>query len=188
MKVAIHICCGPCAVYTMECLIREGHHVTGFWYNPNIHPYVEYIKRLDSLKRLAESENYDMVYDETYDLDGFLKMVASNPTEPHRCRKCYGLRLNRTAEFAAENGMDFFTTTLTVSPHQDHEIIREIGTEAGRKYGVEYRYCDFRDGYRQGHEKARAMGQYMQQYCGCVYSERDRFIDMKPEKILRRFS
>ncbi len=148
---------------------------------------MEYTKRLMSLKKYSEMVGLKIIYDDSYDLEEFLKRIADNPVEPYRCFECYTMRLNRAAQRAAENGFKEFTTTLTVSIYQDHNLIRDIGEEVAKKHRVSFVYFDFRDGYRQGHNKAREMGLYMQQYCGCVYSERDRFIDMKPEKIVRKY-
>ena len=188
MRIAVHICCGPCAVYPVEQWFKQNHIITGFWYNPNIHPFVEYIRRLKSLKRFSALMDLKIIYDDSYDLDNFLLETASTPTEPERCYKCYTMRLARTAEFAREEGFDFFTTTLTVSPYQKHDIIKDIGRKMAEKNNIEFLYHDFRDGYRQGRSEARELGLYLQRYCGCIYSERDRFIDMKPEKIIEKYA
>ncbi|MBD3234323.1 MAG: hypothetical protein GF315_11425 [candidate division Zixibacteria bacterium] len=185
--IVIHICCAACAVYPVEKLVKDGYSVTGFWYNPNIHPYVEYTKRLQSLKHYSELIDLDTVYDESYDLDEFLRQVSSNPSVPERCYHCYRMRLQRTAEFTKQEGLELFTSTLSVSPYQNHNLLIAVANEAAKRVGVKFKYIDFREGYRQGHNKARELGLYMQKYCGCIYSERDRFIDMKPENIVKKF-
>ncbi|PJA29437.1 MAG: hypothetical protein CO189_02145 [candidate division Zixibacteria bacterium CG_4_9_14_3_um_filter_46_8] len=183
-KLAVHICCGPCAVYPIDEWAKEGYDVTGFWYNPNIHPYIEYSKRLESLKRFAGLKELGIAYDESYDLDCFLKKVASSPSEPERCYHCYQMRLSRTAEFAREEGYDLFTTTLSVSPFQKHDLLKEIGNKVADQNGIRFLYQDFRSGYREGRLQAREMGLYLQKYCGCIYSERDRFITIKTKVSL----
>ncbi|MBD3168519.1 MAG: hypothetical protein GF307_03480 [candidate division Zixibacteria bacterium] len=186
-RIALHICCAPCAVHTTEHLSNEGYDVVGFWYNPNIHPYVEFVKRLFSLKKFSDRTGVPVIYDESYDLDDFLRNISDNTEEPFRCMKCYAMRLSRVAEMARDEGLGYFTSTLTVSPYQDHNIIKKIGKEVGEKHGIEYIYFDFRDGFREGQRKAREMGLYMQKYCGCIFSERDRFMDMTTEKIIKKF-
>ncbi|MCP4634284.1 MAG: epoxyqueuosine reductase QueH [candidate division Zixibacteria bacterium] len=187
MKLAVHFCCGPCAVYPLEQWEKQGHEIVGYWYNPNIHPYTEYIKRLDSLMKLSNLKDLNVNYNDSYDLDLFLSEVAGAPTEPERCIKCYALRLRQTARYAANEGCDAFTTTLTLSPYQKHEVIKEIGKKMGDENHIEFVYQDYRQGYRGGYNRARDMGLYMQQYCGCIYSERDRFMEMNREKIIKKF-
>ena len=114
-----------------------------------------------------------LIVDESYGLRPFVKAVAADID--HRCRYCYACRLDRTARYAAENGFESFTTTLLISPYQDHDLIRSLGEQMGKKYGVAFLYRDFRPGFRDGQAKARALGFYMQKYCGCIFSEEDRY-------------
>ncbi len=173
MNILVHICCGPCSVYPFEKLAEEGHQLTGYWYNPNIQPYKEYKARLVSLKNLEKVREFDMVYNDSYDLERYLNAVM--PDLENRCRYCYELRLTETAKHASENGFDAFTTTLLVSPYQKHVWIREVGAELESRFGVKFLPVDFTPGYREGKQKAYDMGQYMQKYCGCIFSERDRY-------------
>ena len=145
-----------------------------FWYNPNIHPYIEYKTRRDCLKEYAKKVGAELVVKEDYGLDEFCKNVASDI--PNRCANyCYPKRLSEAARYASENGYDAFTTTLLVSPYQKHEIIKEVGEALAKQFGIKFLYRDFRVGFREGQEKARAEGLYMQKYCGCIFSEEDRY-------------
>ena len=169
----LHICCAPCSVSCIRQLREEGVEPVGFWYNPNIHPYLEYKARRDTLKDYAKSIGMELVVMEEYGLRQFVQSVAEDIE--HRCRYCYTSRLEETARFAAQQGFTHFTTTLLVSPYQDHEGICVYSEELERKYGLQFLYRDFRPGFRLGQQKAREAGLYMQKYCGCVFSEEDRY-------------
>jgi len=144
-----------------------------FWYNPNIHPYQEYRARRDTLVDYAASIGLELVVREEYGLRDFVRAVAGDID--HRCAHCYTCRLEETARYAAENGFTHFSTTLLVSPYQDHEGICRTAEALAARYGVAFLYRDFRVGFRQGQAQARALGLYMQKYCGCVFSEEDRY-------------
>ena len=169
----LHICCAPCSVSCLEQLAEEGIAPTGFWYNPNIHLYQEYKSRRDTLIDYAEKINLPLLIQDEYGLDRFTKAVSGDIA--NRCAYCYAIRLDETARVAKEQGFTAFSTTLTVSPYQNHDLIREIGEKAGKKHGVEFRYFDFAKGFRDGQNKARELGMYLQKYCGCVYSEEERY-------------
>ena len=156
----LHCCCAPCSVRCIEDLRGEGIEPTAYWYNPTIHPYQEYKARRDTLVSYASTIAMALVVDEDYGLRPFVQAVASDID--HRCRYCYACRLDRTARYAAENGFDGFSTTLLISPYQDHELIRTLGETMAQKYGIPFLYRDFRPGFRDGHEKAKALGFYMQ--------------------------
>jgi predicted adenine nucleotide alpha hydrolase (AANH) superfamily ATPase len=175
MKILLHICCAPCAIYPFRKLVADGYEVTAFWYNPNIHPYTEYKNRLDSVRLSEKLHQWEIQYLDEYELEKFLKAASDNPEFGVRCRHCYRMRLERAAEFAKANGFEVLTTTLSVSPHQDHSLIKEEGERAAEKFGVRFHYQDFTSGYREAHEQATEKGLYMQKYCGCIYSERDRY-------------
>lgn len=178
MKLLMHTCCAPCSVYCIETLRNEGIEPTLYWYNPNIHPYMEYRTRRDTLKEYAESINASVIFEEEYGLDNFCKNVI-NDLE-NRCKNyCYKVRLEQTAKYAKENGYDTITTTLLVSPYQKHEILKEQAEEIAKKYGLNFLYRDFRVGFREGQAKARELGLYMQKYCGCVFSEQTANYDHK---------
>ena len=170
MKLLLHTCCAPCSVYCIDELKCEDIEPTIYWYNPNIHPYKEYKARRDCLKEYTKSINVKAIFEEEYGLKEFCKNVVSDLE--NRCSNyCYRVRLEQTAKYAKENGYDAFSTTLLVSPYQKHEALKEIGEELAKKYGIEFIYRDFRIGFREGQNKAREIGLYMQKYCGCIFSE-----------------
>ena len=174
MKLLMHTCCAPCSVYCIESLRNEDIEPTLYWYNPNIHPYIEYKKRRDTLKEYSEMIEIKTIFEENYGLKEFCKNVIEDIE--NRCLNyCYKVRLEQTAKYAKEQGYDSFTTTLLVSPYQKHDKIIEIGNKLAEKYGLKFLYRDFRVGFREGQNKARELGLYMQKYCGCVFSEEDRY-------------
>lgn len=173
MKLLLHICCAPCSVMCIEKLREENIDITGFWYNPNIHPYTEYKARRDCLSEYSKVINLDVIYMEEYGLRNFTKNVINNLD--NRCTYCYTIRLDETAKYAKENGYDAFCTTLLISPYQNHQKIIEIGNKIADKYGIKFYYYDFRPYFREGQNKAREMSFYMQKYCGCIFSEEERY-------------
>ena len=173
MSLLLHICCAPCSVACIKMLREEGVEPTGFWYNPNIHPYLEYQARRDTLRQYARDIGLALREEDFYGLRQFTAAVAQD--SDHRCRYCYSCRMERTARYAAENGFTQFSTTLLVSPYQDHEGICAAAEMLAERYGVELLYRDFRPGFRQGQAKARELGLYMQKYCGCIFSEEERY-------------
>lgn len=170
----MHTCCAPCSVYCIDCLRGEGIEPTLFWYNPNIHPYIEYKTRRDCLKDYARQVDAKLIIDEEYGLDEFCRNVVSDIE--NRCvNYCYRKRLTETVRYAAKHGYDSFTTTLLVSPYQKHEELKKVCEELADLAGIEFVYRDFRVGFREGQTKARELGLYMQKYCGCIFSEEDRY-------------
>lgn len=167
MKLLLHMCCGPCSVYPVSVLQEEGMELMGLFYNPNIHPKEEYIKRRENVEKFSEIKNLPMEY-----IDEFKQDVWElyGGTEDQRCNMCYSIRLDEAAAFAKEKGFDAFTTTLLVSPYQKHELIKELGEKFAQKHGVKFYYKDFRPGFRQGQQQAREMGLYRQKFCGCIVS------------------
>jgi predicted adenine nucleotide alpha hydrolase (AANH) superfamily ATPase len=178
-KVLIHVCCAHCAAYTVEHWRHEGYDVNGFWYNPNIHPYTEHQQRLQSMKSLAKQMDMPLIVVDEYDIIEYFRRVAGH--EEERCRHCFDLRLGKTAETAREKGYDAFTTTLLISPHQKHELIKEIGGKAAGEKEVKFLYADLRKRYSDSRHITKPMDLYRQQYCGCVYSEWERYRE-KQEK------
>jgi predicted adenine nucleotide alpha hydrolase (AANH) superfamily ATPase len=176
MKILLHICCAPCSVYPLEVLAATAQQVRGFFFNPNIHPYQEYLRRAASLEAYAAQVGLPVIWDRAYPLEEFLRRVAFRETE--RCRFCYYTRLHATARVAKAGKFDAFTSTLLYSKFQKHELLQELGQQVSREVGVPFHYEDFRQGWVIGQERARELGLYKQQYCGCIFSERDRF--MKP--------
>ncbi|MCM8779572.1 MAG: epoxyqueuosine reductase QueH [Candidatus Omnitrophica bacterium] len=170
-KLLLHTCCAPCLIYPLERLKAKGFSVTGFFYNPNIHPFSEYKNR----KQALESLNEDVVYPE-YLPQEFFREINGKEVNPGRCFLCWQLRLKKTAKEARQKGFQGFSTTLLVSPYQDQEALKDIGNKAAKDEGVEFYYEDFRPGFRQAHNKAKEQGIYCQKYCGCIYSEIERFV------------
>ena len=173
MKLLLHTCCAPCSVHCIDSLRAEGIEPTLFWYNPNIHPYQEYKARRDTLKSYAASIGAALLVREEYGLRPFVRAVAGDLN--HRCAYCYARRLEETARYAELHGFDAISTTLLISPYQDHEAIVETGERLAGAYGLEFLYRDFRPGFRSGQARARELGLYMQKYCGCVFSEEERY-------------
>ena len=174
MKLLMHTCCAPCSVYCIDSLRGEGIEPTVYWYNPNIHPYMEYKSRRDCLKEYTQSIGVQAIFEEEYGLDKFCENVIGNLKT--RCTDyCYRVRLEQTAKYAKEHGFDTITTTLFVSPYQKHEELKQILEEIAKKYELNFLYRDFRVGFREGQAKARELGLYMQKYCGCIFSEEMRY-------------
>lgn len=174
MKLLLHTCCAPCSVYCIQSLRSENIEPTVYWFNPNIHPYMEYKARRDTLKQYINTIGVKGIFNENYGLVEFCKNVI-NDLE-NRCAKyCYKIRLEQTAKYAKENGYTHFSTTLLISPYQNHDTIKKIGEEIAQKYGLTFLYRDFRPGFREGQNEARELGLYMQKYCGCVFSEESRY-------------
>ena len=174
MKLLMHTCCAPCSVYCIDSLRNEGIEPTLYWYNPNIHPYIEYKTRRDTLKEYAKMINVNAIFEENYGLDDFCKNVIGDLK--NRCvNYCYRVRIEQTAKYAKDNGYDAITTTLFVSPYQRHEELKKIVEDIAKKYDLQFVYRDFRVGFREGQAKARELGLYMQKYCGCIFSEEDRY-------------
>lgn len=183
MSLLLHCCCGPCAMYPIKSLIDDGYDLSMFWYNPNIHPEFEWNRRLDNLKKVSEHYNLELLIKE-----GFMQehWESKKYLEEYksRCQMCYDIRLEEVAKYASDNGFDSFTTSLLVSPYQQHDVISSIAEEKGNKYGVEFKYFNFRPGFREGQNMAREIGLYRQKYCGCIFSLEES--DFK-EKILKSF-
>ena len=174
MRVLLHICCANCAITPLERLKEKGDDVTGYFFNPNIHPFQEYQKRLDALKQYSEKVGLNVIYRDEYLLEEFLRNVSHQVKE--RCQYCYKVRLEATAREAKNKGFGVFSTTLLQSSHQNHALIKETGERIAREIGIPFYYEDFRRGWRKGVEVSKAMGLYRQQYCGCIYSEKERFM------------
>ncbi|MEW6726353.1 epoxyqueuosine reductase QueH [Desulforudis sp. 1088] len=172
-KVLVHICCGPCAIYPVDALRERGFETHGYFFNPNIHPCTEYEKRKKTLQDYAERIALPVVYAKEYPIEEYFRHVAFREAE--RCRLCYTIRLRQAAGIARHGKFDCFTTTLLVSPYQKHELIREVGEAAGREFNIPFHYEDFRTGFKEATTRSKAMGMYRQQYCGCIFSEMERY-------------
>ena len=177
MKLLLHSCCAPCSIKCVETLRQEAIEPTLFWYNPNIHLFTEYRNRRDALIDWAKDENLQVILEDKYGLRQFINNVYPNYSA--RCAYCYRVRLEYTAKKAVELGYTHFSTTLLISPYQKHDMIRGMGEEIAKEYGVEFLYRDFRPYFREGQRAAREKGIYMQKYCGCIFSEEERYLKIK---------
>ncbi|MDR1390060.1 MAG: epoxyqueuosine reductase QueH [Treponema sp.] len=173
MKLLLHVCCAPCSVSCIASLRDEGIEPALFWYNPNIHPFGEYKKRRDTLLSYAASRGLEVIIKDQYGLRTFLSAFSAEKGDPWsketRCAYCYRTRLEAAARAADENGFDAFSTTLLVSPYQNHALICKIA----ESQAVPFLYRDFRPRFREGQKTARETGLYMQKYCGCIFSEEE---------------
>jgi epoxyqueuosine reductase len=172
-KLLLHVCCGPCASASIPAFQVDGVEVTGFFYNPNIHPLLEYRRRLTGARDAAVRSGVALVEDTSYDPAAWFAGVAHGD-EP-RCARCIALRLDRAGAEAAAQGCGYFSTTLAISPWQDHDAIRAGGQEASQRHGVDFVYEDLRPLYRESRRLSREWGLYRQKYCGCLISEWERY-------------
>jgi len=173
MNVLLHICCGPCATYPIEVMKGEGIKVQGYFFNPNIHPYQEFRKRIEAVEQLASRLNLPVDYHRQYGLRTYLRRVVFH--EDNRCGLCYEMRLRETVEQARKMKADAFTTTLLYSRYQSHELIRHKAEQIADLFNIPFYYHDFREGWQQGIDMSIKMGLYRQSYCGCIYSEQERY-------------
>ncbi|MFH1753262.1 MAG: epoxyqueuosine reductase QueH [Candidatus Omnitrophota bacterium] len=181
MRLLLHICCGPCSIYPFEVLREEGFSaIEGFFYDPNIHPYAEYMARKAAVQEYSR-RNKLRVFFHKYDMKNFFRNVCGHEEFGARCEICWRMRIDETARFASQNGYTHFTTTLLISPYQDQKAIKRIAEDAAKKYGVDFVTRDFRNGFRTSQDKAKEEGMYRQKYCGCLFSEQERH-----EKVTKR--
>lgn len=169
----LHACCAPCTTVVQSGLREEGYRVTALFHNPNIHPWSEWKRRMEMMEAYSAAVGLPLEVDRSYPLEANLKTLLDS--EP-RCRACFAQRLLATAVKAKELGLGFFSTTLSVSPYQDPELIIAAGNDAASATGIEFLYRDNRPLYRESIRISREMGLYRQPYCGCVMSERDRYL------------
>ena len=190
-RLLLHACCAPCSSYVLEYL-ADVFDITLFFYNPNISPKDEYERRARELIRLGEdmglAKNVSFLKSD-YDPQRFYELtrgLEDLPEGGERCKICYTMRLQATAKAAAEGGFDLFTTTLSISPHKNAELLCTIGGELSEKYGVEYLYSDFkkRNGYKRSCELSEKYGLYRQDFCGCIFSKLERDKKDNEKKVL----
>lgn len=175
-RLLLHSCCGPCSSYVMEYLAQY-FDITIFYYNPNISPESEFRFRAEEQERLIEEMGLGVKYQPgKYDPERFFALAKGLEHEKEggeRCFRCFRLRLEETAQLAGEQGFDYFTTTLSISPHKNAQVLNRLGEEIGNTYGVPYLFSDFKkkNGYRRSCELSTEYNLYRQDYCGCVYSK-----------------
>lgn len=189
-KLLLHVCCAPCSSYCLETL-EPYFDITVYYYNPNISPLEEYNKRLEEEKRYVKQKYKNIkVIEAEYDNENF-EAIAKGLEElaegGERCKKCYRLRLEHTAKYAKQNGYDYFTTTLTISPYKNSNALNEIGGQLAKEFGINYLYSDFKknDGYKKSIELSKQYNLYRQDYCGCRFSKelREKYLKEKENQI-----
>lgn len=177
MKILLHICCGPCSIMPAMLLAEEGYKIIGFFHNPNIQPLGEYLRRREGATQCAANLKISMLYDDkAWDMQTWLKKqlpVANN--QEARCQNCIAPRLEATAQKAVELGISKFGTSLLYSRYQPHGFIKAKGEEIARQHGLEFVYRDFRPYWQEGIDISKAWEIYRQQYCGCIFSENERY-------------
>ena len=182
MKLLMHACCAPCSVYCIDALREEGIEPTIYWYNPNIHPYTEYKARRDCAKEYTEKIGLNLIIEDEYGLDKFCEEAVKDLDS--RCvNYCYPVRLRKTFEYAKQNGYDAVTTSLLYSIYQKHDYIKYLCEKLSKEFEIQFLYRDFRYGFWEGHNKAKEEGLYMQEYCGCIFSEDDRYLRKKEDEL-----
>ncbi|MCQ2482181.1 MAG: epoxyqueuosine reductase QueH [Clostridia bacterium] len=189
-KLLLHCCCGPCAMYPVYDLIQNFYSendMSLFWYNPNIHPEFEWNRRQENLKKVAEHYGLELLI-----LEGFMQSyweskeyLKPSGNYDSRCDLCYDIRIDNTCRYAAEHGFDIVSTTLLVSPYQQHDKIKDLFEIKAQEYGLKFDYHDWREHFREGQKMARDIDLYRQKYCGCIFSlDESEF----KEKIIKSFS
>jgi len=173
MNILLHICCGPCSIFPISCLQGRDLKVTGFFFNPNIHPFKEFKRRLITAEEYSRNIGIDLISDRKYGLIEFLRGVVNKESE--RCSYCYDTRLEKTVQEAKERGFDSFSSTLLYSKFQKHQKIKYLCEELSKKYSLPFVYEDFRIGWQKGIDKSKDLNMYRQPYCGCIYSEQERY-------------
>ena len=173
MNLLLHACCAPCAIIPTQILQQLGYDVTLFFYNPNTHPYREFQKRLLSIQDFAHHHNIPLLIDERYRLAEFLRAVVFR--ENIRCLVCQALRIKETTSVAGKKGFHYFSTSLLYSKYQKHDEIRRQCSDYSKLSGLEFIYRDFRQGWQEGVKSAISLGLYRQSYCGCIFSEQERY-------------
>jgi predicted adenine nucleotide alpha hydrolase (AANH) superfamily ATPase len=176
-RILLHLCCGPCGTSTHRYWRAERTNPVGFFFNPNIQPLMEHRRRLEGVRELARQVNMPLAEDVSYDPERWFAEVGDRDESVSRCARCIGLRMERAAGEAAAQGCSAFTTSLSISPWQDHEAIVLTGREAAAHHGVEFLYRDLRPLYPESRRLSKEWGLYRQKYCGCVVSEWERYRD-----------
>ncbi|MEG1704949.1 MAG: epoxyqueuosine reductase QueH [Clostridia bacterium] len=177
-KLLVHTCCAPCFVYIHEDLVnlREVFNkdinldITSLWYNPNIQPKFEYERRKQTLIDYCRNVNCKLDIIEEYNLKNFVENSINLDGYSCRCEYCYTKRLEKTFKYAKENNFDMVMTTLSISPYQNQDLIKKVGFNLEKKYGIKYIHLDYTKKFREGQNMARELGLYRQKYCGCVFS------------------
>ncbi len=179
-SLLLHSCCAPCSSYVLEYL-SSFFNITVFFYNPNIHPHSEYIKRLNEQKKfindfelkIKNKNNFIEIEFNNLEFYNYIKGFENEPEKGNRCYKCYELRIFETAKYALKHKFDYFTTTLSISPHKNSQKINEIGEKNSQNFNVKYLYADFKknEGFKRSLQISKKYNLYRQNYCGCIFSK-----------------
>ena len=176
VKLLLHVCCGPCAIMPVTRFLDEGYAVTAWFMNPNIQPLAEYLRRREAATQCAEHFGIPILYaDDTWDITLWLRNVAGRDRKPARCSYCCQTRVDAAFAKARELGFQAVSTSLLYSIYQPHELIAQRGRENAQNQGIDFVYRDFRKDWQSGIDVCRTLGLYRQPYCGCVYSEAERY-------------
>jgi predicted adenine nucleotide alpha hydrolase (AANH) superfamily ATPase len=184
--IILHICCGPCSIYPISYFKERGIEFKGYFYNPNIHPYREFRQRIKALEEIQKIFDFEVIWDKEYGLRKFIKetfMLWDKPGK--RCERCYIMRLTSTVKKALELKAEAFTTTMLYSIHQNHQLLKEIAEDLSYRYKITFFYEDFRIGYQKGKEIAKNLNIYIQGYCGCIFSEEERYSKKRKKELIK---
>lgn len=179
-KILLHQCCGPCSIYPIK-ILKEQFEITAYFYNPNIHPVLELYTRLENAIKVNKHYNITSKYSEEYGLKDFFQFKDAERKD--RCTYCYTIRLKESAKYAKENGFKIYTSSLLYSKYQNHTQIKEIGERFAKEYKISFYYYDFREGWKEGINISKELNIYRQQYCGCIFSEEERYRTQLSKKI-----
>ena len=186
--IILHICCGPCSIYPVSYFKERGIEFKGYFYNPNIHPYKEFRQRIKALEEIQKIFDFEVIWDKEYGLRKFIKetfMLWDKPGK--RCERCYIMRLTSTVKKALELKAEAFTTTMLYSIHQNHQLLKEIAEDLSYRYKIPFFYEDFRIGYQKGEETVKNLNIYRQGYCGCIFSEEERYSKKRKKELIKEF-
>ncbi|BAS31651.1 epoxyqueuosine reductase QueH [Dehalococcoides mccartyi] len=172
-KLLLHGCCAHCTAYSFKYWQEQGFEVSVYWYNPNIHPFTEHQNRLEAMVKLSQELSFELVTEPLYQMAEYFKKVAEKSDE--RCRTCFDMRLGQTAVYAARYGYEYFSSSLFISPHQKHQEAVFSAEAFAKETGVKFAYADLRKRYSDSRHITKPLDLYRQQYCGCIYSEYERF-------------
>lgn len=173
-KILLHACCGPCSIVPLKRLKADGHDITVLFFNPNIHPLQEYLRRREGMAEVAAHYDVPVIFlDREYTPQNWFQAISFR--EANRCFYCYEMRLKRTLSIARKGNFDAISSTLLYSKQQKHEVIAKLGQDICGGGAVQFLYRDFRDGWQEGIEISKEWGIYRQPYCGCLYSENERY-------------
>jgi len=179
VKILIHTCCAPCLIHPYDLFTGRGYEVVPYFYNPNIHPFREYRERYFAALDYASEKNMELRAG-PYEMERFI--AETSPCAGDRCECCYRMRLERSAAEARALGIEEYSTTLLVSPYQDQGQIEGAGQAAAKRHGVMFAFEDMSPGYRESVRISREAGMYRQKYCGCIYSEKERYQKSDPPR------